>query len=149
MIKKRSKTVITNNLIDDIWFYYTNLKASNPTYSPVFIMRRIAEIINCSYTSVVRVIKGCSIAEQGDVIYYGNNSYGLSKDSINYINEKFATCKESSTETCDNSKESSDIKLLADSVNRLAAALEKQNEYVALFDKVFKRVSKEYHIKED
>ena len=144
MIQKKSKTVITNDLIDDIWFYYTRISDS-----PVSTMRRIAEIVDCSYTSVVRVIKGCSIAEQGDVIYYGNNSYGLSKDSINYINEKFGTCKESTTVACDNSKESSDIKLLADSVNRLAAALEKQNEYVALFDKVFKGVSKEYRIKEN
>lgn len=139
MIQKKSKNVITNNLIDDIWFYYTNLKASNPTYSPVFIMRRIAEIVDCSYTSVVRVIKGCSIAERGDVIYYGNNSYGLSKDSINYINEKFATCKEATCTESNNSAKSSDIKLLADSVNRLAAALEKQNEYAALFDNIFKR----------
>lgn len=67
---------------------------------------------------------------------------------VKYINQKFATgvkessdidSKESTSTESNSSAESSDIKLLADSVNRLAAALEKQNEYAALFDKVFKR----------
>ena len=149
MNKRVQRVRLDEHMIDNIWYFWDVCFSgeSSCKSSKTAVIDKIANIVGCSHATVYRVVSACEEANSGRVVSYDRVKYPNIM-MVKYINKKFATgvkkssdidSKESTSTESNNSAESSDIKLLADSVNRLAAALEKQNEYAALFDKVFKR----------
>lgn len=149
MSKRVPRVRLDEHMIDNIWYFWDVCFSGESACksSKTAVIDKIANIVGCSHATVYRVVSACEEANSGRVVSYDRLKYPNIM-MVKYINQKFATgvkessdidSKESTSTKSNNSAESSDIKLLADSVNRLAAALEKQNEYAALFEKVFKR----------
>lgn len=148
MIKRVQRARLDERMIDNIWYFWDvcfNGESACKS-SKTAVIDKIANIVGCSHATVYRVVSACEEANSGRVVSYDRVKYPNAM-MVKYINQKFATgvtessdidSKESTSTESNSSAESSDTKLLADSVNRLAAAIEKQNEYAAVFTKSIK-----------
>lgn len=148
MSKQVQRVRLDKQMIDNIWYFWDVCFSGESACksSKTVAIDRIANIVGCSHSTVYRVVSACEEANSGRVISYDRLKYPNAM-MVKYINKKFATgvkessdmdSKESTSTESNNSAESSDIKLLANSIDRLAAAIEKQNEYAAVFTKSVK-----------
>lgn len=121
MIKKRAKYVrLDTEMIDDIWDCYLKIKDSSSSKDAA--CNRIAPFIGCSASTVYRVVIACEDAEAGKYLVHDPNKYPNAM-MVDYINSKFAQPEMVAIDQTEES-ESSDIKLLAESIKVLAAAIE-------------------------
>ena len=134
MIKRRMKRSTLNEaMIEDIWTYWN--KISDRTSCVMDARQQVADIVGCSVATVYRVVDACMEAQAGNVVTYSDRH--PNRMLVTYVNNKFA--KQAASETVKAESTTSDIRLLAESIKELAAAIEHRNHYMDLFSEVFKR----------
>lgn len=123
MIKRVKRVSLTQDMIDDIWHYWNRLGESSRTAA----FNRIAGIVGCSHATVYRVVSACEEAASGKVVKYDKLKYP-NHMMTEYINQKFA--QPESVEVNEATDNTSDIRMLAESINNLAEAIKERNAFM-------------------
>lgn len=123
MIRRAKRVNLTQDMIDDIWLYWNRLNEPSRTVA----FNRIANIVGCSHATVYRVVSACEEAASGKVVKYDKLKCP-NHMMADYINRKFA--QPESVEVNDATADISDIRLLAESINNLAEAINERNAFM-------------------
>lgn len=133
-ITRKSRVVLTTALMEEIWSHWVRFKVSRKDLAKTQKIKIIAELVDCSTATVTRVINAFTACESGEVITHDVLNYP-NKLMVEYANRRFATPNIlSSNDSKDSSSSKSDIQILAESIQNLANAINKQNEYMSVFD---------------